>query len=675
MIRKIVLTYPLIWIIAITLGCVASAQADISLPGFQSLGDNSSNETVTYAQLRNYPFYVSLTSDLSISSISLENVSQQEADSSLVFFMNDVKVATGSPGATTAYLDPPLNLGAGLHTLALRGSCYDSYGSLTPCAGSSPISFDFSIPDLAADFVEPVTILITGDLNSPLAGATPQDDGVKITGNANATIDLSNGDDRLDILGSANSSDVDLGVGSNIMRVGGNNNVSIYLGNGWNQLQINGSHNSGTITGGNQGDSVKIKGSAFGPLELSGGKNKVEILQNLTSALYTASSRDQAYIHGDVSGTIDMGGGRDLLKIDGTISGNISGGNGNDTLYVNMTEAEWNSSWQKNHVSSFETIVYSDTTTIDENLDEDDFSFDNIILHTVDSAATSNSMHYLQKHHMGDNNDSDDDYSDIAAETHPYYPDNREGRNFSLSFNLEYPATALIIDFYRLRALDGDNDVSVDNNSIGTLYAGGDSVDLGSDPYRFNISGNWVAGPHTLEIESDIVSWSFFSVDYDDFSWDQIIITPTLVSGLDHFEFIHDGQGLTCAAESVILQACADPACEQPFSGPITLELPDTIDWLDTYQDVEFPESGAGIELKLQQTSATTLTLGILSSSPVALSDTPVRCTNTSSEDPEESCKIEFSDTGIVIDGDYEDQTFDSDIIPQIAGETLKFGL
>jgi hypothetical protein len=312
MIKKNIHTSFLFWLFTFIFCFCSSAQADISLPGYQQLGDND-NDAVTYSQLREYPFYVSLTSAITVDSISLENVSGQESDSSLVFFMDGTKVATGAPGDTTAYLDTPLLLSAGMHTLSLRGSCYDD-GNLSPCSENDP-DFDFSIPDLPADFVDPVTILINADLNTPLESRSWQQDRVKITGNANASIDLHYKDDRLDILGSTNAGTVDLGAGNNIMRVGLDNNVPIYLGDGWNQLQINGSHNTGTITGSNQGDTVKIKGAAFAPLELNDGRNRVEIFQNLTSVLSMDSSRDQAYIHGNVSGTIDMGGGRDTLKL------------------------------------------------------------------------------------------------------------------------------------------------------------------------------------------------------------------------------------------------------------------------------------------------------------------------------------------------------------------------
>lgn len=512
--------------------------ADISLPGYQQLGDND-NDAVTFSQLREYPFYVSLTSDITLTDISLENVSGLESDSSLVFFIDGSKVATGQPGAETAALNNPLSLSAGLHTLTLRGGCYDN-GTLVPCSGSTGGS-NFSIDDLDTRFVEPVTDKITGDLNNFFRG-TNQSDGVEVTSNTNRGIDSRNGNDRLYIHGTCNNGDIDLGGGDDITLVGGNNNVSIDLGNGQNHLQIDGAHNSETITGSNQNDIVKIKGSAYGPILLYAGANKVEIGGNFTSTLVTKNQKDEIYIHGNVSGNINMRNGKDSLRIDGTITGSINGGRGNDTLYVNMTEDEWNNGSQKDNVEGFENLIFSDTPSdpgINENLEEDDFSFSNIIFHTSPSDESTNSIHFMQKRHLGDNDDrvghgSGDGYGDIAEDTHPYYPDDEEGTSLSLQFTLAQPTSELSIDIYRLRALDFVNKVYIDNDEIGTLEDGGDAVDLGTDPYSLDVSGEWDSGNHNLRIVSQRRGR-----DYDDFSWDQIIVRP-VISALPILEYRFD---------------------------------------------------------------------------------------------------------------------------------------
>ncbi|MFT4929449.1 MAG: MSHA biogenesis protein MshQ [Phenylobacterium sp.] len=42
---------------------------------------------------------------------------------------------------------------------------------------------------------------------------------------------------------------------------------------------------------------------------------------------------------------------------------------------------------------------------------------------------------------------------------------------------------------------------------------------------------------------------------------------------IDHYQIIHDGEALTCAAESVIIKACLDAACSNVYPDPITLNL------------------------------------------------------------------------------------------------------
>lgn len=495
-----------------------SAFADVVLPGFQQLGDNS-NLAVTYDQLQQSPFYVSLTSPICLSAISLTGASGLEADSSLVFFIDGQKVATADPGVTSVTLIAPLDLAAGLHTLALRGGCYDN-GTLVPCSGELA-AVDLSIADLDERFVDPVTDLITGDLNSPFMG-TSQVDAVEITGAANRGINLAQGDDRLYIHGAANGNDpIDLSNGDDVVLIGGDKNSPLNLGQGKNHLQVNGNLNNGALTGENQDDTVKIKGEVNSSIQLNGGSDHVEILQNVNSLIDMGNGSDQLYVHGNVNGSgVSMGGGADVLRVDGSFNATVDGGGGNDILYVNMTESQWAASWQRNKVSNFETIIFTDSQIAD--LDEDDFSFDQITLHTVAPNQTSDSLHFLQKHHLGDNNDDRDGYGDLAAPSRPYYPDSHEGASLELTFNLARAASQLEIDFYRLRAIypGTQNAVYVDNQLVGVLD-GSEDADLALDPYRLSLGGSWSAGSHVLRVTSALVSGS----DRDDFSWDQIILT------------------------------------------------------------------------------------------------------------------------------------------------------
>jgi len=114
---------------------------------------------------------------------------------------------------------------------------------------------------------------------------------------------------------------------------------------------------------------------------------------------------------------------------------------------------------------------------------------------------------------------------------------------------------------------------------------------------------------------------------------------------IDHFLFKHDGQGLTCAAEMVTLIACANSDCSQVYTGDIQVQLPD-LGWLDgTIQTLTFDESGQ-VTLKLKHTTAETVSLGVIVSTPDASSVT--QCTGGSPG----SCDLTFYDSGFLIDVD-----------------------
>ncbi|MBW2186222.1 MAG: hypothetical protein JRG71_07425 [Deltaproteobacteria bacterium] len=156
------------------------------------------------------------------------------------------------------------------------------------------------------------------------------------------------------------------------------------------------------------------------------------------------------------------------------------------------------------------------------NLDQDDFSYTGITLKST--AGVTAAIHLIQKYHLGDNNDSNDGY-DPTDSNYPYYPDARDATEVTFEFTLPTAINHIDVDFYRLRALDYINKVYIDDDEVGTLISGGDSVNLTTDPYTISVDDNLTAGTHTLKI----VSGSPDS-DFDDFSWDEIIIRPVNLS-------------------------------------------------------------------------------------------------------------------------------------------------
>lgn len=110
-------------------------------------------------------------------------------------------------------------------------------------------------------------------------------------------------------------------------------------------------------------------------------------------------------------------------------------------------------------------------------------------------------------------------------------------------------------------------------------------------------------------------------------------------SALHHFLIEHDGTALTCEPESVTIRACADSNCTNTYGGDVSVTLLPS-GWVGGNTQTI---TGTG-NLQLRTTTAQTVTLGISSSSPSALSSTI--CLNTATGSS--SCELTYYDTGFI---------------------------
>lgn len=124
-------------------------------------------------------------------------------------------------------------------------------------------------------------------------------------------------------------------------------------------------------------------------------------------------------------------------------------------------------------------------------------------------------------------------------------------------------------------------------------------------------------------------------------------INMQALTTVDHFRFITDGEGLTCAPESITVLACADSSCSTQVAEDVDITLSPT-GWIGG--DSQTLSNGAGL-LQLQRTTATAtaLALDVLSSDPPlkAFANSP-QCF-TSGNTPI-ACEIMFRDAGFVFD-------------------------
>jgi len=143
------------------------------------------------------------------------------------------------------------------------------------------------------------------------------------------------------------------------------------------------------------------------------------------------------------------------------------------------------------------------------------------------------------------------------------------------------------------------------------------------------------------------------TVTYTDISTVQIADLCGGSSSIDHYLIEHDGLGLTCESESIVIKACLDASCSSLSSDSTSL------DFQANGSTVSSPTFTGSTTETLVQTTAATYTLGIANATLSATNG--VSCSTGATS----SCDIVFSDTGFKF---YADATADA-IGLQIAGK------
>jgi len=112
---------------------------------------------------------------------------------------------------------------------------------------------------------------------------------------------------------------------------------------------------------------------------------------------------------------------------------------------------------------------------------------------------------------------------------------------------------------------------------------------------------------------------------------------------IDHFRFYHDGAGLTCSPENIVVRACMNPDCSVEYTGTVDATLAPT-GWVGG--DTQSFTSGA--TLQLWHTTPGTATLGVLSSTPERTPFNQDRCYVGGIQQPD--CSMLFRDSGFAFD-------------------------
>lgn len=127
---------------------------------------------------------------------------------------------------------------------------------------------------------------------------------------------------------------------------------------------------------------------------------------------------------------------------------------------------------------------------------------------------------------------------------------------------------------------------------------------------------------------------------------------------IDHFEFDHSGQALTCNPETLTIRACANASCSQLFTDPVSAILTPLKNgsngWIAGSQvsyngntaTVNF--SGGTTTLQLRNNLATAITVGVSGSTPSTKPLSTTLCRAGSGALSTAACTLSFADSGFL---------------------------
>jgi len=139
--------------------------------------------------------------------------------------------------------------------------------------------------------------------------------------------------------------------------------------------------------------------------------------------------------------------------------------------------------------------------------------------------------------------------------------------------------------------------------------------------------------------------------------------TPASAPAIHHYEIAHDGQGLTCDSESVLIKACIDESCLELSTESVTL------DFLANGDVMSSPSFVGSTDVVFNHSLAETLTFSLANAT--SASANPLVCDNSDSNGI--SCEMIFSDAGFrFLYGESNSTTLPNQTAGSVFGETLK---
>ncbi|WP_429172996.1 DUF6701 domain-containing protein [Aeromonas rivipollensis] len=127
---------------------------------------------------------------------------------------------------------------------------------------------------------------------------------------------------------------------------------------------------------------------------------------------------------------------------------------------------------------------------------------------------------------------------------------------------------------------------------------------------------------------------------------------------IDHFEFDHSGQALTCNPETLIIRACANASCSQLFTDPVSAVLTplkngsngwvadSQVSYSGNTATVNFSDGTA--KLQLRNNLASAMRVGVSGSTPSTKPLSTTLCRAGSGALSDAACTLSFADSGFL---------------------------
>ncbi|MFM4680129.1 DUF6701 domain-containing protein [Aeromonas media] len=137
-------------------------------------------------------------------------------------------------------------------------------------------------------------------------------------------------------------------------------------------------------------------------------------------------------------------------------------------------------------------------------------------------------------------------------------------------------------------------------------------------------------------------------------------MSPPVTAAIDHFEFDHSGNALTCNPETLIIRACANASCSQLFTDPVNAALipakSGSNGWIASGQvsyngsSAMVSFSGGSTSLQLRNNLSGAVTVGVSGSTPSINPPNTTLCRAGSGALSAAACTLNFADSGFVFD-------------------------